>query len=74
MRIIGVEKLGDDLFSISAGNEVETCRSKCRLVQTNVSGSDPVRVMQFDSEEFNKRIMLGEIMIQEIREVLAHIA
>ena len=70
MKIICVEKLGEDHFSILAGNEAETCGSICRVRSEKLSNGESIRVMNFDCDEFNRRITMGEIMIQDIRDAL----
>jgi hypothetical protein len=70
MKILSVDKLGEELFSILAGNEVETCRSACRISTEKLSDDNSISVMNFDSVEFERRIVMGEIMIQDIRDAL----
>lgn len=70
MKIISVEKVGDDLFTIVVGNGSETCRSACRLEMADVSGGSVVRKMEFESDEFQRLIMMGDINVKEISKAI----
>jgi len=66
MKIISVEKIGDDHYTVTAGDGSETCQSVCKVQMTDVSGGGRVKRLLFESHEFQKFIMLGEINIKEI--------
>ena len=69
-RIISVEKVGDDLFTIVVANGSETCRSACRLEMADASGGGVVRKMEFESDEFQRLIMMGDINVKEISKAI----
>lgn len=66
MKIISVEKIGEDLFAVTAGNEAQTCQSFCRLQMADVAGRWEIRRMEFESDEFQKLIMMGNISVKEV--------
>lgn len=66
MKIINMEKIGDDLFAVIARDESQTCQSVCRLQMVDVSGGNTVRRMEFESDEFQNLIIMGDISVKEV--------
>ncbi len=69
MKLLGVEMLNSDLFKIVVGNEHRSLETLCRF---EMAGE--IRCMNFDSDEFNKLMMKGEIDFFDIREAIKEIS
>jgi hypothetical protein len=70
MKVIGVGRISDGLFSITVGNASSRFQTLCKISVVEVSGHAPVQTMEFESEEFKKMIMMGDVSIEEIRKSL----
>ncbi|WP_316228457.1 hypothetical protein [Bradyrhizobium sp. SZCCHNR1039] len=73
IKVIGVERLSEDRFLISVGDENDTFQSVCRLAVAEVAGSQEVKIIEFESDEFQKMIMKGQIRVKDIAKAIAEL-
>ena len=66
MKITSVERLGDYIFVVVASDASKSVRSICRLNDEKVFGGQTIKRLKFDSDEFQKLVMTGAIVIKDV--------
>lgn len=70
MKIVAVIRLSTDVFNIVVGDGSTTCETLCTMEASKTPSGEEIRHMNFASEDFNKRLMKGEIDFFEIRSAI----